>query len=98
MRLKSWVLSSSAGCLWGFFEPGGSQIRVQQPVEVPARPRRSDGPQLSLPLRPRPSQKGRQFCLFVVMQQAEDVVIDKAITALEEVEFDGKGEAGDLSA
>ncbi len=34
MRLKSWVLSSSAGCLCGFFKPGGSQFRVQDPVEV----------------------------------------------------------------
>ena len=36
--------------------------------------------------------------LLVVVQQAEDVVVGEAIAALQEVELDGKGHAGDLSA
>src|SRR5579863_8484129 len=35
--------------------------------------------------------------LFVVVQKTEDVVLLKAITAFEEVEFDGEGEARDLT-
>jgi len=36
--------------------------------------------------------------LFVVVEQAEDVVLLEAVAAFEEVEFDGEGEAGDFSA
>jgi len=36
--------------------------------------------------------------LFVVVEQTEDVVFGEVVAALEEVEFDGKGKAGDLAA
>ncbi len=36
--------------------------------------------------------------LFVVVEEAEDVVFLEAVAAFEEVEFDGEGEAGDFSA
>ena len=36
--------------------------------------------------------------LFVVVQQAEDVVFLEAVAAFQEVEFNGEGEAGDFSA
>ena len=98
MRLKSWVLSSSAWLSLRFLQARGQPVSRSRPGGSVARPGRSDGPQLSLPLRPRPSQRGRQFRLLVVMQQAEDVVAGETVTALEEVQLYGKGEAGDLSA
>jgi len=33
--------------------------------------------------------------LLAVVEQAEDVVVGEFVAAFEEVEFDGKGEAGD---
>ena len=36
--------------------------------------------------------------LFVVMQEAKDVVIGEAVAAAQEVEFDGEGQAGDFAA
>ena len=36
--------------------------------------------------------------LFVVMQQAEDVVLLEALAALQEIELDGKAEAGNHAA
>ncbi len=36
--------------------------------------------------------------LLVVVQQAEDVVLLKALAAFQEVEFDGEAQPGDLAA
>ena len=36
--------------------------------------------------------------LFVVVEEAEDVVLFEAVAAFEEVEFDGESQAGDISA
>ena len=41
---------------------------------------------------------GPTTALFVVVEEAEDVVFLEAVAAFEEVEFDGEGEASDLSA
>ena len=35
-------------------------------------------------------------CSFVVVEQAEDVVVGELVAAFEEVELDGEGEAGDM--
>jgi hypothetical protein len=35
---------------------------------------------------------------FVVVQQAEDILLGEAVAAFQEVEFDGEGEAGHFAA
>src|SRR5664280_3284 len=39
-----------------------------------------------------------RFKLLVVVEEAEDVVLGELAAALQEVEFDGEGEAGDLAS
>ena len=39
-----------------------------------------------------------EVSLFVVVKQAEDVVFGEAFAAFQEIQLDGKGQAGDLSA